>query len=1133
MFIQIHFPYHRLLRWVEAASGLLLCITLCAGFSAGAQSTQGAILGTVTDSAGAVVPGALVTLTNTEQASKRTMTTNSVGDYSFLDVKAGHYSVQVAAPNFRTWVAQEVILAVHQELRINAKLVVGDVQQAVEVSEDTISAIETETPSISAVYSASEAVNLPVNTRASASGTSALNIVGTLPGVQADHGQFGLQGGIPWETEVSVDGITVQSTNTNGPIADAFPSSESISEIRADGALNDAEFGQPGEITVTTKGGTNTIHGSAFWYHQDASLDAIPFTYPITTTKPKLIGNTYGGSFGGPVVIPHLYNGRNRTFIFGAYEGWRHPSQVTSLYKVPSTLMKQGDFSSYTATGFTGLRNPYTGGSYGTKLPTANGAAQKLLQLYPDPNVGNPANYVDNNQANYITNKDATGQSDQFDIRADQYFGSNQKFLLWGRFTWKNFPISTPEPLMVPSAQNVSQSRVLKVSANWTITPKLINETGFGFTLYTSGQTNSFNGPSFTQGLGLVGLRNLFYNGIPEVDFNNISPLNADRLSKLNKSNTFVYTDFLSWTKGNHQFKFGADIRTLHVVTPLGFSGSDNYGTFQFNTKGSAGLFTGVDFADFLMGLPYQTFYDVVQHDTDGSIAYYHVFAQDEWSVTQKLTLSYGLRYELHPPYRDGGGGIGNFDPSVPLAARALYPDGEAGVLVPSFLASANACDPDGVHTTNSATINGAPCMQVQTNLQAGLPAGLRKYPHLRIMPRFGFAWRPFGNDSTAIRAGFGIYNVTLEGSSYHALTGTLQAQTQQYTNTYNPTTDAIGYQWPEIYAGANKGACSTCYGQDYFGTANSPNWKDPYAEQWTLTVERNLGAGFGARVSYIGAETHHLIWSPDENTLPFSSTVSATFQPLSARRFPNWGRVNSEDTGANQSLNSMQVEVNRRFHKGLQLDSSWTFSKVLADNLGPSRAAFAAQGGTSSTSLLDRAADYGNVYANRRNRWNTTSIYDLPFGRGRQFGTTIPRAADLFIGGWRLANIFLWQSGPFESPYYPSGQGDPSGTGSGLNGTVSGFDGGHRSQHPDRVISVPVVPSQRTRVRWLNPSAYSCASFAADMAGAGVALCGGEPWKCRCPGLTGNGVRAFSADVDSAPSGAGFSGHRGSIVRC
>jgi len=1061
-----------------AVFGLLLFFTTGVGFYAWPQSTQGAILGTVRDTQGAVVPGARVTLTNTDQASVRTTNTNAVGDYSFQDVKAGHYTIQIVAPHFKTWLAARVPLVVRQELRVDARLSVGDVQQAVEVSGDALSPIETETPSISAVYSAAEAVNLPVNTRASSSGTSPLSIVGTLPGVQADHGQFALQGGIPWETEVSVDGITVQSTNTNGPIADAFPSSESISEIRADGALNDAEFGQPGEITVTTKAGTNTIHGSAFWYHQDASMDAIPYTYPTTRIKPRLIGNTFGGSFGGPVVIPHLYDGHNRTFIFGAYEGWRHPAQTTSLFKVPSTLMKQGDFSSYSSAGFTGLRNPYTGGSYGTKLPSIDSAAQKLLQLYPDPNVGNPAQYTDDNNANYIANKDASGQSDQFDIRADQYFGSNQKFLLWGRFTWKDFPINTPEPLLVPSAQNVSQSRVLKVSANWAISSRLINEAGFGFTLYTSGQSNSFDGPGFTKGLGLTGLQNLFYNGIPEVDFNNVSPLNADRLSKLNKSSTFVYTDFLTWTKGRHLFKFGVDIRTLHVITPLGFHGADNYGSFQFNTKNSAGLFTGVDFADFLLGLPYQTFYDVVQHDTDGSIAYYHAFAQDQWDITPQFTLSYGVRYELHPPYRDGGGGIGNFDPSVPLAGRALYPDGEAAILATKFLESANACNPDGIHNTNTAVVNGAPCMEVLSNSQAGLPAGLRNYPHLRFMPRFGFAWRPFGNDKTAVRAGFGIYNVTLEGSSYHALTGTLQAQTQQYTNTYNSVSHAIGYQWPDIYAGANKGGCSNCYGKDYFGTANTPDWKDPYSEQWTLTLEHDLGNGFGARVSYIGGETHHLIWSPDENTLPFSSTMSATFQPLSARRFPNWGRINSEDTGANQSLNSLQVEVNRRFHQGFQLDSAWTLSKVLADNLGPSRTAFAAQGGTSSTSLLDRSADYGNVYADRRNRWITTSIYDLPFGRGKRFGGNMSRIADMFVGGWRLANIFLWQSGPFETPYFPSGQGDPSGTGSGLNGTVSGFDGGHRAQHPDRVASIPVIPAHRTRLVWINPAAFTCPGY-------------------------------------------------------
>ncbi len=363
-------------------------------FSAGrhglAQSIQGSIIGTVQDKAGAVVPGATLTLQNLDEGSTRTTTSSASGDYKFLDAKAGRYSLLVENAGFEKWQTTGVMLAARQELRIDVGLVVGSVQQEVDVSADTISAINTESPAISAVYSAAEAANLPVNTRASANGTSPLNIVGTLPGVQADHTSFSLQGGLPFQTEIAVDGITVQSATGNSPIADAFPSTESISELRADGAMNNAEFGQPGEITVISKAGTNTIHGSAFWYHQNAAFDAIPYTFPITTTKPKLIGNTYGGAFGGPVVIPHLYNGHNRSFVFGAYEGWRHPSQTTELYKVPSTLMKKGDFSKYVSTGFTGLTNPFTGGSYGTALPALNASAVKLLQFYPDPNVGDP-----------------------------------------------------------------------------------------------------------------------------------------------------------------------------------------------------------------------------------------------------------------------------------------------------------------------------------------------------------------------------------------------------------------------------------------------------------------------------------------------------------------------------------------------------------------------------------------------------------------------------------------------------------------------------------------------------------------------------------------------------------------------
>ena len=203
-------------------------------------------------------------------------------------------------------------------------------------------------------------------------------------------------------------------------------------------------------------------------------------------------------------------------------------------------------------------------------------------RFYPDPNIGDPSAYIDNGVANYQANVDDSGHSDQFDVRGDQYFGSNQKFLVWGRFTWKNYPVSNPEILLVPSGLNNSQSRVLKVDTNWSIKPNLINEGGFGFTRYTNGATSSFNGLAWTNSQGWQGLQNLFYNGIPEMDFNHIQSLNADRLTSLNKSFTYEYSDTLIWTKGNHTLKFGTDIQSLEAVTPLGFNGSDNYGTYTF-----------------------------------------------------------------------------------------------------------------------------------------------------------------------------------------------------------------------------------------------------------------------------------------------------------------------------------------------------------------------------------------------------------------------------------------------------------------------------------------------------------------------------------------------------------------------
>ncbi len=513
-------------------------------------------------------------------------------------------------------------------------------------------------------------------------------------------------------------------------------------------------------------------------------------------------------------------------------------------------------------------------------------------------------------------------------------------------------------------------------------------------------------------------------------------------------------------------------------MTPLGFNGSDNYGTFGYsNAGGGVGQYTGVDFADFLLGIPNNTFYDVVQQDNDGKSHHYHFFAQDQWKASPRLTLTYGVRYEYHPGYSDPNGDIGNFDPSLPLAGRAIYPNGKQSLLAQDFLASANACDPDGITNTNSSVVNGAPCMPVMGNSEAGFPSGLKKVPHLRFMPRFGVAYRLTNDGKTVIRAGYGLYNITLLGSSFYSLTGTVQAPhppTSEHLQPGDP--HAIGYQWPQHLRGLRRMAAATCYGTSYFGTANSTNWKDPYTEQWSLSVDHDFGGGYAARASYIGSETHDLVWAPDENTLPFSNSVSAYNQPFSARLFPNWGRINTRATGANESYHSLQLNANHRFQHGLEFDSAFTWAKALSDNQGPDNNTFAGEsGGGRASSVLDRHADFGNVAGSRRLLWNTTALYDLPIGRGKMLGTNMPRVLDAIIGGWRLSNIFSWQTGAYLTPDFPASQGDPSGTGSGLTSSAAGWDPGHRDQHSDTVQGQNWRPSHQNRNNWVNLNAFTC----------------------------------------------------------
>jgi hypothetical protein len=828
---------------------------------------------------------------------------------------------------------------------------------------------------------------------------------------------------------------------------------EMISEIKVQGVGNTAEYGQSGDVTTISKSGTNELHGAAFWYHQNRALDATQYG---SFTKPQKVANDVGVSGGGPILIPGLYNGKNKTFFFGDFERFTFPRGATIQNRVPTEAVRNGDFRNEGVTAI----DPTTGLPFPNNvIPAAriSDAAKKILSLYPLPNAGDLTRIHD---ANYIDNRDNSYGSKQYDIRGDHYLTSKQS--IYARWTWLNANTTSPNPLLIPSGTNAESNKMLVVSHSYTIKPTILNEFRFGFSIFEHQNSAPIDGPGFTNSLGLQGLGPKFpYNGLPDISIDQLNGVGVDRLDGFGKSHTFQATDNLSWTRGRHTMKFGLDIRKIRAATDLGFIGGDNYGNFSFD-----GTFSKVPMGDFLLGLPVSSAFAVVKNDNDGRTTHYAYYAQDSFRFSPRLTLEFGLRYEYHPSYQDAGGNIGNFDPSLLKSGKVIYPTGTESNLAPGFLQSFNACPQLGSSSGPSA--NGAPCTPVVSAEQAGIPEGLRFVPKLRFLPRFGFAFRPFSDNKTVLRGGFSVFNVTVLGSVFYSLTGTLQSDARQFLNpdvSGKPT-----FAWPKINAGGT-GIVASDYGSAYFGTANAINFKDPYSYQWNLSVDRELGNATGLRASYIGQHTFSLVWAPNLNQSYYSNQFYAS-QPLSRRPFPNWGTVNTRTTGASASYNAAQIELSHRARGGLQFNTTYTLASNLADNQGPSPGGFAGEtGGGRAMDLYNRRAEYGPVYASRRHHSITTATYELPFGRGRAFGSNVNRIVEGVFGGWRLSSSLLLQSGPFMTPTFSKG--DPSGTGSGRIG---------RPQHPDRVGDGNL--SNPTRDLWADPSAFTCPGNPNWMAG-------------------------------------------------
>lgn len=1017
---------------LRTAAGLA-CLAAFGCLSAQAQSTFGSILGKVTDPTGAVVPGARIVVTNEEQNTSREVRTDELGNYEAANLKAGRYTVAASAGGFRQHRVQALALEARQTLRLDISMLVGQVDERVTVTAEA-TVVTTDTSTIASSFSARDVLSLPANFRASGS-TSPFGLFALLPGIQPGAGPsagytFSIQGALPDHSDFTVDGISTMNIRLHRPSPEIMPSVELISEMKVQGVGNNAEFSQPGDVTTTTKSGANSYHGSLFEYLQNRALDAKPYDSPA---KPPKTINTFGGSLGGPLV-------RNRTFFFTGYEGLRRPSYSTVINTVPTAAQRRGEFS---AEGVA-VRDPLTSQPFaGNRIPDSrfSSIARAILdRFYPLPNFGRsdvetPANYRDN-RSNPLS-------SNQYDARLDHVLA--RKHTVFARWSWKNIGATAPNPLLLPANDNINRGRNLVVSHNFTARPNLLSEFRAGYTWDHYGDLFSIDGAQFIKEVGLQGFGPDFpAGGMPQVAFSGITTTFDRAYPRRWHNRTIQFHDNVTWIAGRHTAKFGGGAR--QVLSNQINGGMSNYGQFAFR-----GAFTRNDFADFLLGIPDNSRFSNSRFNTFGTSWETYFFLQDSFKISPKLTLEYGLRWDYNSPMVDPTSDISNFDRSVPRAGRVVIPSTQRAkdITGPTFVKSINACP--------GPATNGIPCTAIVPAREIGWPESLRFPDKNNFNPRFGFAWRPFANTRTVLRGGAGVFSMPMMGTFFYSLTAIHSVDRSTYTNAL--VDGAPLFQWPQTKVGA--GVFGNALGTQDLSTMIYERFRDPYSVQWNLTAERDLGWNTGLRVSYVALRSLKMTYAGDLNQ-PANSTTPFAQRPLTDRPFPNFNKIYSREQGGNAIYHSMQVEANRRFSGGLTFNSAWTWAKNLADYNGPVPEYFANEnGGNRLSNSYDRRADRGDVVDTPRHRWVTTSVFHLPFGRGRRFAAGAHPVVDAFLGGWRVSNILALQTGRYLTARM--GSGDPSGTGA----------PGRGAQRPDALRNGNLAnPAME---RWFDRSAFVC----------------------------------------------------------
>ena len=964
------------------------------------QATVSSIVGDVTDASGANIPGADIIVTNQGSGAIREVHADSRGAYSVTNLEPGTYRVSAKSAGFKEVDHTDIVLNAQVTTRIDVRLNMG-----AETSDITVSAgapvINADTPTIAETLTNRDLVDNSVNLESVAGVTGdsgVFNLINLLPsGYQSSGARWSMYGSRGSEAYFNVDGISTNSAGYGNYIGDAQPAFDSIQEIHYNMVQNQAEFPQLVNVTTISRSGANQLHGTAFEYNSNSSLNALSYfakVAPVHTSS-----NQFGGSVAGPIL-------RSKLFFMTTYQGARQNIPVVLNSSVPSTAYRSGNFGS------TKIKNPFTGAYFSNNTIPTNLLSPTALAwqsyAFPLANAGAAGSNYENLQGSYSQ----PNQNDQFDVRGDYNASRSNSFYV--RYSYNRSNPSYLEGGLPPNV--LGYEYYLKtahqgvLSDTWIITPRLLNVFKVGYTRATIVHYGSTSGQSVIDNVGIQGLPVQLAAawGLPALGITGFnSP--TEVANSRTPDQTIQLSDQMTWQRGSHTLKWGVDYRPQYFSTQV----NPTFGSYSFT-----GGFTGSAYADFLLGLPISTSYVYPRASEYANLFFVSGFIQDDFNVSPRLTLSYGIRYDYDSPPVDKFDTVANFDAAT---GAIVVPDLEA------FNRSVNPNFPGQI--------------PVETAAEAGFPdRSLREGYHKAFGPRFGFAFRPFANARTVIRGGYGFYNDDLDADMFLPMYGGPFGLSTGYTGKITKGVPNLTLTNPFPNSGGSVGAVKIA-GID-------KNLRNPYVQQWSLTVEQDIGWRTGVRLSYVGTKATQLVYERDLNQLP------ASLVPFSQAKtpYPLFQHTYLYQNGAVQEYNAFTAAIEHNLRHGFSIRGGWTWAKSLTDSDETSDV----EGGPLIEDSYDLSRNYGNSEYSPRHRVVVSGIYELPFGRGKMF-LNHNSILDRVVGGFQMSASYIFQTGLYYTPGW-SGK-DVSNT-------------NQTSGRPDRVGDPDVA--HRTVQEWFNPKAFA-----------------------------------------------------------